>query len=144
MTSPLSNNWSPQFHFPWSGGVKQRIDPDFNWFSHWITPGAGNPSVEERAFTDVASYGMQLGLITDVLLALEARAPLTAENEAKAVQELHRIRASITALKTLNTKLSNDKIVSLVADVHHRGGTEFTQLAALLQPLLAPAPPDVN
>ncbi|MET0321414.1 MAG: hypothetical protein ABW069_11895 [Duganella sp.] len=144
MTSPLSNNWSPQFHFPWSGGVQQRIDPDFNWFAHWITPGAGNPSVEERAFTDVASYGMQLGLITDVLLALEQKTPLTAADDAHAVGELHRIRASIRALKALDTRLSNDKIVALVADVNKRGGSELTQLAALLQPLLAPQPPDVH
>jgi len=141
MTDPLSAfHWSPQIHFPWSGGVMQRIDPDLNWFAHWITPGAGNPGVEEKAFTEVASYGKQLGLITDVLLALVQQSGLDAAPEA--VKELHRIRARIALFKSVDNTLSNDKIVALVADVRKRGGAELQDLASQLAPLLAAPVPD--
>ena len=141
MIGPLpAYNWSPQIHFPWSGGVMQHIDPELNWFSRWITPGAGNPNVEEKAFTEVASYGKQLGLITDVLLALVQQSDLTAV--ADAVKELHRIRDRIAQFKSLDTTLSNDKIVALVADVRKRGGAELLELASQLAPLLAAPQPD--
>lgn len=128
-------HWSPQIHFPWSGGVMQHIDPELNWFSRWITPGAGNPGVEEKAFTEVASYGKQLGLIIDVLLALVQQSGLAAAPDA--VKELHRIRERIALLKSVDNTLSNDKIVALVADVQKRGGAELLELASQLAPLLA-------
>ena len=57
--------WAPRFQFPLGGSVAQRIEPDF--FSG-ISVDAGNGEVEREAF-DVASYGRQLGLITEVLLS---------------------------------------------------------------------------
>lgn len=143
MSDPLSAfHWSPQIHFPWSGGVMQRIDPDVNWFSHWISPGAGNADVEEKAFTEVASYGKQLGLITDVLLALVQQSGLAAAPDA--VTELHRIRARIAQFKSLDNTLSNDKIVALVTEVRKRGGAELLELVNQLAPLLAAPTPDAT
>ena len=59
--------WAPQIHFPWSGSLAQNIAPNTSWFSDLIQPGAGNARIEAQAFA-TASYGKQLGLITDVLL----------------------------------------------------------------------------
>jgi len=59
--------WAPQLHFPFSGSVAQQIDP--NWFFGAISPAAGDARIERQAF-EVASYGRQLGLITEVLIAL--------------------------------------------------------------------------
>ena len=42
--------WAPQVHFPWSGAVTQRINPNLSWFSDLIEPGAGDPEVERKAF----------------------------------------------------------------------------------------------
>ena len=66
--------WAPQVHFPWSGRVAQQIAPDTHWFFGGIRPGAGDARIEEQAF-GVASYGKQLGLITEVLLALAQESP---------------------------------------------------------------------
>ena len=63
--------WAPQFHYPLSGAVQQRIDPD--WFFGAIQSQAGNGAIEKKAF-DVASYGSQLGWITALLLADDAEA----------------------------------------------------------------------
>ena len=135
MTSPLSFwTWSPQIHFPWSGGVMQQIDPDLTWFSNWISPGVGNAAIEEKAFTSVASYGKQLGLITEVLLALVEEAKLTAE--PKAVEELRRIQSRIEMLKTVEYTLENDHIVAQVSKIQARGGSELRELAMQLLPLL--------
>lgn len=135
MTSPLSFwTWSPHIHFPWSGGVMQQIDPDLTWFSHWITPGAGNAAIEEKAFSSVASYGKQLGLITEVLLAVVEEIELNAE--PKAVDELRRIRGRIEAIKNLEYTLANDQIVSQVNKIRERGGTELNELTTQLLPLL--------
>ena len=135
MTSPLSFwTWSPQIHFPWSGGVMQQIDPDLTWFSQWITPGAGNAAIEEKAFNSVASYGKQLGLITEVLLALVDETHMAAEPGA--VDELRRIQSRIEMLKTVEYTLENDKIVSQVNKIRERGGAELRELATQLLPLL--------
>jgi hypothetical protein len=42
--------YAPQFHFPWSGAVAQRIAPDTHWFFSGIRPGAGDAHIEEQAF----------------------------------------------------------------------------------------------
>ena len=59
--------WAPQLHLPWSGNVAQRIDPNTRWFFQGIDPSAGDADIEEKAFS-VASYGRQLGLITEILI----------------------------------------------------------------------------
>jgi hypothetical protein len=61
-------NWAPVLHYPWSGGVTQEIAPNTHWFFDSIAPGGGNSRIEQRVFEEVASYGKQLGLITEVLL----------------------------------------------------------------------------
>jgi hypothetical protein len=139
MTSPLSYwTWSPDIHLPWSGEVRQQIKPDATWFSNWITPANGNATVEERAFTKVASYGTQLGLITDVLLALVDQAKLTAEKES--VTELQRIKKTIGDLKAMEHGLDNDLIAAQVREVQKRGGEQLRQLQTLLTPLLKETP----
>jgi hypothetical protein len=112
----------------------QHIEPDLTWFANWITPGAGNAAIEEKAFTKVASYGKQLGLITDVLLALVDQARLTAENDS--VTELRRIKGLIDDLKSMEHKLDNNLIAAQVREVQKRGGAELRELENLLLPLL--------
>jgi hypothetical protein len=72
--------WAPQLHFPFSGSVAQQIDP--NWFFGAISPSAGDAKIEQEAW-QVASYGRQLGLITEVLIALAEQSALPG-NAAKA------------------------------------------------------------
>ena len=139
MTSPHSFwAWSPQIHFPWSGGVKQHIEPDLTWFSNWITPGAGNAAIEEKAFTSVASYGKQLGLITEVLLALVDQTHFA--GAPKAVTELRRIKDRIDKLKAIEYTLDNDQIVALVSKVCERDGPELRDLVRQLMPMLVKKP----
>jgi hypothetical protein len=90
--------WAPQVHLPWSGNVAQRIEPITHWFFQGIPPGAGDAQVEERAFA-VASYGKQLGLITEVLIDLAERAGAGSEQAAESVARLRLIRDEIERIK---------------------------------------------
>ena len=57
------------FRSPLSGDVTQRITAP--WFSPTVTVNyAGDPQVEDRVVTEVASYGRQLGWLMEITIAL--------------------------------------------------------------------------
>jgi hypothetical protein len=102
--------WAPQFHFPFSGSVAQRIDPDF--FAR-IPPEAGNGDVEKQ-IVDVASYGRQLGWITEVLLSRTSQDTVPPEQAAQAQAKLETAYRDIEAVKRLNkAKLSRSAMAVL-------------------------------
>lgn len=66
--------WAPQLQLPFSGDVAQRIEPRTQWFFDGIDTASGDPVIERKAF-EVATYGRQLGLITELLLDMAAQTP---------------------------------------------------------------------
>jgi hypothetical protein len=67
----MSSGYDPlwMFRLPLSGNVNQRITAP--WFSPAITVNyAGDAVIEDRVVTEVASYGKQLGWLTEITLAL--------------------------------------------------------------------------
>ncbi len=90
--------WSPQFHFPFSGSVAQRIDPDF--FAQ-IPPEAGNGEVEKQ-IADIASYGRQLGWLTEVLLSRTSPDTVPPEKGAEAQAKLEATYHEIETVKRVN------------------------------------------
>jgi hypothetical protein len=90
--------WTPQVHFPFSGGVAQQIEPNLGWFFDGIRPAAGNGDIERKAF-DIASYGKQLGLITEVLLGEVAKDAIPPGKSAEALGKLRQIHDRIEAEK---------------------------------------------
>jgi hypothetical protein len=128
--------WAPQVHLPWSGDVAQRIDPTTHWFFQGIRPGAGHARIEERAF-DVASYGKQLGLISELLLDVARRSEGTPSAEAvEARDKLADIVRRIEAIKDFEYRLDADLLEQQLRDAQRHGGAAFEQLAARLRPLL--------
>ena len=82
------------FLAPWSGDVAQRITAP--WFSPSLTVNyAGDPAVEDRAVTEVASYGKQLGWLTEIAIALAKRQPLPEET----LRRLEKATKDIDAIK---------------------------------------------
>lgn len=96
---PWSWIWSPHLHLPFSGDLNQRIAPETNWFAEHIRGDVGQAEVEQRAFEQVASYGKQLGLITEVLLGMRRNGALTPEKARQSLLDLARIHADIERLK---------------------------------------------
>lgn len=56
--------YAPTFEYPLSGNVSQGISPSFGYDIEGI------PEVEHEVVTTVASYGKQLGKLTEAVLAL--------------------------------------------------------------------------
>ena len=80
-----SSGYDPfwMFRWPLSGDVNQRITAP--WFSPSVTVKyAGDPVIEDRVVTEVASYGRQLGWLTEIVIALAA-------NKRVPQETLHRL-----------------------------------------------------
>lgn len=90
--------WSPHLYFPWSGSVAQRIEPDTNWFFDAIPAAAGNGQIEKQAWA-VASYGRQLGLLTEIVIELAERQAELAPEGGAALKRLKGIQTRIEKIK---------------------------------------------
>lgn len=124
--------WAPQVQLPWSGNVVQDIEPTTTWFFDGIKPGAGNASIEEKAFA-VASYGKQLGLLTEVLIELAEKNLGATARSAKALAELKRIQAEIEKIKEVEYDAELRDIETRIAAVRRRGGKRSVALTKRLQ-----------
>jgi peptidoglycan hydrolase CwlO-like protein len=127
--------FAPQVHFPWSGSVAQHIAPDTDWFFAGIAPEAGDARIEQQAFA-VASYGRQLGLITEVLLDLAAQVVPASPKARESVSRLQAIRAEIEQLKDAEVERVADALAEQVRAIQQRGGAKAQALNARLRPLL--------
>lgn len=120
--------WAPTFHFPWSGGVAQQIEPNLGWFFGAIRPDAGDGTVERDAF-EVATYGKQLGLITEALLGLSGRGAVTADQANAALDRLETIRVKIESLKTQRSTAALDALSEQLDALRSSQPAAFEQLA---------------
>jgi hypothetical protein len=128
--------WAPRIQMPWSGSVAQDIDPSLSWFFGGIKPAAGNAKIEAQAFS-VASYGKQLGLITEVLMELaETHLPSTAKS-SNSLSELKRIRAEIEKIKEVQYGDELKDLEARVRAIQRKGGTRAADLQAKLKALSA-------
>ena len=82
----------------------------------------------------VASYGRQLGLITEVLVA--EHAGITSPAAATSLERLKRIRDRIEEIKRAEYARRAADIEAEVAELKRRGGVEYTKLAEGLSRLL--------
>ena len=89
------NVFAPQTHWPLSGGVTQDIRPA-------LFAKAGDGDVEQRVLREVASYGRQIGALSDLLLTLTDQPGIETKLDAKGAKALAQLRdwaAKIDALK---------------------------------------------
>lgn len=127
--------WAPQLRFPFSGDVTQDIEPSVSAFFKSIRPDAGNARIEERAFA-VASYGKQLGLLTDLLIEVAQRALPDKGSSDTTLRELERIRDEIENIKRAEYEAEAVALEAQVEAIAARGGPRAAQLARCLKPLL--------
>lgn len=127
--------WAPQLRFPFSGDVTQDIEPSVSAFFKSIRPEAGNARIEERAFA-VASYGKQLGLLTDLLIEVAQRALPDKGSSDTTLRELERIRDEIENIKRAEYEAEAVALEAQVEAIAARGGPRAAQLARCLKPLL--------
>jgi len=131
--------WAPQLHLPLSGDVAQRIDPSLiqRLYFQGIPAAAGDADIEQAAATDVASYGTQLGWLTDVVLALAQQQPAVAQGPAKqALQDLTDASATIETLKTKTRARRAKSFETELQQLKASGSPEYDTLAPRLRKLL--------
>lgn len=137
---PMQWFWAPQVHLPWSGGVAQQIGLR-PWFQA-IPASAGDGELEQRAF-ETASYGRQLGWLTEVLLDIaKVAAPTTDEGKAS-LAKLVKTAEAIQALKDNRDGADGAPTEQQIEDYLRRlkdsDGARYEQVCARLQ--LAPLKP---
>jgi len=90
-------NYNPVVHWPLSGSVVQDIHPS-------LLAKAGSDETEVRVLREVASYGKQLGVLSDLLLALVDKVqhkPLGPEGE----HALGQLRTMVDDVKRIKQEL---------------------------------------
>jgi hypothetical protein len=91
-----SSNYDPFwiFRWPFSGNVNERITAP--WFSPSLTVNyAGDAKIEDRVVTEVASYGKQLGWLTEIAIALAKKQ----DPPADTLRLLEKAAAAIDTIK---------------------------------------------
>jgi hypothetical protein len=99
MEAGMASGFDPlwMFRLPLSGAVNQRITAP--WFSPAVTVNyAGDPAIEDRVVTEVASYGKQIGWLSEIVMALankQAPPEETLRRLAKAMQDIDSIKREV-------------------------------------------------
>jgi hypothetical protein len=127
--------WAPHFFFPWSGSVAQRIEPHL---FDAILPEAGDGRIERKAF-DVATYGRQLGLITEVLASLAENAQhadALSPDALASFQRLKQIAQRIEKIKADDLEWFASAVEDRLRSLERSNPPAFTRLSARLRPLL--------
>jgi hypothetical protein len=96
--NPWQTVWAPNVNFPWSGSVSQRIDPTANWFFDSIDADAGDAKIERKAF-EKASYGRQIGWLTEIVIFLAEENKRIDRSERSPLSKLKNIKSEIDEIK---------------------------------------------
>jgi|SRR5690606_6213036 len=124
------NPWMPWLSamtkLPFGGDVAQAISPYTNWFSPTIELDfAGDRRIEADVVANVASYGKQLGIVTEAILALagDDRSPDVERlrqlaSRVEACKQMHRRSLEETARQALESLKDRDPdaLARVVAD----------------------------
>lgn len=121
--------WAPQHHYPLSGGVAQQFD--LERFFAAIPSSAGNGGIEQRAF-EIASYGRQIGWLTEVMLQSLAHVSAPPDSALFKLRETQRL-INEAKLGLINVEHIEDGVRKLAA----HGGETYDQLRSRLLPLLS-------
>jgi len=92
-------------YLPFSGNVMQSI------FAPWFSPSftfdyAGDPEIENRVVAEVASYGSQLGWLTDIVLALAEKKSLP----SNATDSLNKLREAAKEIAEIKIKVGTSPL----------------------------------
>ena len=111
------------FRLPLSGAVNQRITAP--WFSPSLTVNyAGDPAIEDRVVTEVASYGRQLGWLNDIVLALANKQPVPQETLDSLTQAVRKIEA----IKKQDQPSALDAATSALDELQKKNPQEYETL----------------
>ncbi len=121
--NPWINPWLSLFKSPWSGDVIQDISPVTSWWSPQFEFNfAGNKKVESEVVSNVASYGRQLGILTEAVLELAAG------DKGDAVKSLEALAKEIEVIKTKHSATLSKQLRSDLMDLKLKDRDAFDHL----------------
>ena len=129
--TPVGLFWAPQITLPFGGNVNQKIDPETSVFFESIPPKAGDARMEKKAF-EVASYGRQLGLITELLLDMATHTKPTSEKGKRALLRLSKIQEEIENIKVEKADSDMEDFIALVERIEKYNPKQLAQAKILL------------
>ena len=132
---PWQTVWSPHLNFPWSGSVAQKIEPSTNWFFDSISANAGDSQIEKMAF-EKASYGRQIGLITEVLLELASRSHEFESDPSESLTRLKKIKEDINEIKIQEASATAQEIEDRLKWLKRNSTAEYDLLCVRLRSIL--------
>lgn len=116
------------FRAPLSGNVNQDYAANTSWFSPQLEFNfAGDKKIESQVVGNVASYGKQLSIITDVLLEL------TASNDSEFVERLRQLNYEVEQVKSKNQAESISTLKKQLMLIKKRQPDEFSALIKEVQ-----------
>lgn len=121
--------YAPHLQFPFSGALSQWVEPNTDWFFGSIPPQAGIGEVEKKIF-DVASYGRQLGLITEVLLGSVREESLDSEDARDSLARLKRVQSDIENVKSEHELQLADSAVAILEKLRAKNPDELARVIA--------------
>jgi len=124
--------WAPQLHLPFGGNVAQRIEPNVTWFFDAIDARAGDSKIERKAF-EVASYGRQLGLITELLLDISKDTPPQSSKGKEALRRITEISEEIEGLKKRDADEITSEVEQLIARLKTSHKDAFPRLRGQIE-----------
>lgn len=131
--------WAPHYRL-----FNQNVQPQTDWTFGNISPLAGDAATEQRIHEDVASYGRQIGLVTEVLLSLADKDAISPAQARESLERLKEIRNDIERLKAGGPTLQQ-AAAALLQRLSQQDPEACTRLArrfAALPPRLQGTPPE--
>ena len=123
---PWLTYWAPEVRYPFSGAVVQDISPETVFGA--IEPQAGNAAVEAEVFRSKAAYGKQLGILTDVVLALVDKSAIDEADAKHALEQLHALREQIGEVKARHKQSRHADARRLLQSLRQTDHEGFAQL----------------
>ena len=111
------------FRWPLSGDVNQRIVAP--WFSPTVNVNyAGDPVIEDRVVTDVASYGRQLGWLSEIVIELAKNKPAPSDT----LEQLEVAAEKIAEIKKQRQKSVRERADEALDRLEREQPTEYKRL----------------
>ena len=120
---PWMNPWLYAFKAPWSGDVDQNIAPVTSWFSPELEFNfAGSKAIESEVVAQVASYGKQLGMLSEAVMEIAEGKP------GQSLKDLKKLMTEIDKIKDKHKEALSAKTRSMLDDLKKEDPESFNKI----------------
>jgi hypothetical protein len=115
--------------------VAQEIEPTTKWFFGLIEPESGISRIEEKAFK-LATYGRQLGLITELLLDIASKSNELSVQARESKARLEILRSRIENVKQEEYREIFKELIERLSKLKQASPENFKTIESKLASLL--------